>query len=589
MRVSVVIPVYRGEVYVGPLLRAIHRQSLSADEVWLVETDPTVAVERIAHQFQARYLTVAEGDFDHAGTRTWAAQQTRGDVVVFLSQDVMPVDDDVFRKLLSSLETDPTVAAVYGRQVPASQAHPFAAVKRLFNYPDASITKGIDDVTKLGLRTAFLSNAFAAYRRRALADVGWFPSRQLMCEDVTAAARLLVAGHRIRYAADAEVWHTHELGWSREMRRYFDVGASHRQQPWIRRRFGHPNSDGLRYLRLGIRHLLDNDHGLRIPEFVIRCGCGRVAFTLGSHSRNLPRSWCARLSSFPGWWRSSGEKSSVEPDRVETQRAVGDGRPRRHECSISATERRRIVRSLSAFNDGLGWREALRSLDYFRCLEVALAVAGLEPRRGLRLLDMGCGTGPVPLFLRRELGLQVTALDLDREAVSWQRMMAERLGESTDGFRAVRGDSRRLPFGDGTFDLVLNLSSIEHIPDDGDLDAAAEMGRVLAPGGRAVLTVPYGPELVERHGSAHTASFERRYDATALDRRLVAPSGLIEEDRVYFGEPGLRVSRLWFAMPWLVRLPLRRLGPVLAQRFLHPLEVEDHHRAEGVCLTLSRV
>lgn len=588
MKVSVIVPVFRGEAYVAPLLEAIRRQSQVVDEVWLVETDPTAEVERLARQFGASYRAVAEGDFDHAGTRSWVAQQTSGEVLLFLTQDVLPVDDEAFAKLLNPLIADPRVAAVYGRQVPTADAHPFAAVKRIFNYPDRSMTKDIEDVETLGLRTAFLSNAFAAYRRRALADVGWFPDRQLMCEDVTAAARLLAAGHRIHYAADAEVWHTHELGWAREMKRYFDVGAAHRQQPWIRRRFGHPNSDGLRYLRLGIRHLWSNGHWGRVPEFVLRCGFGKLAFSLGSHSRVLPRSWCTGLSSFPEWWLPSAGTSGTQPRRVEPNPVAAADEPPRRLSAPPASDRRRFVRSLSAFNDHLGWRQALRSLDYFRCLEVVLAVDGLRPRTGARLLDMGCGTGPVPLFLRRTYGLKLTALDLDREAVDWQRMTAARLGATGDGFTALRGDSRRLPFDDGSFDLVLNLSSIEHIPGDGDREAAAEMARVLAPGGKAVLTVPYGPEFAERTGTAHTAAFERRYDETALEQRLIAPSGLNEVGRVYFGEPGFRVSRLWFALPGPVRLPLRRLGPALAQRFLSPLGAGERDRAEGVCLTLSK-
>jgi len=212
----------------------------------------------------------------------------------------------------------------------------------------------------------------------------------------------------------------------------------------------------------------------------------------------------------------------------------------------------------------------------------------MRPRVGMRLLDMGCGDGPVPLYLAAVSGLRVSALDLDSSAVAWQRRMAHRLGAEVRDFNAIRGDSRALPMADESVDLVLNLSSIEHIPGEGDREAAAELGRVLAPGGRAVATMPWSPELTESVGTAFTNSFERRYDDEALVQRLVAPSGLIEVGRVYFGEPGRRFSRAWYALPRLIRLPLRRLGPMLAGRYLRVLDAGERDRAAGVCLALQR-
>lgn len=52
----------------------------------------------------------------------------------------------------------------------------------------------------------------------------------------------------------------------------------------------------------------------------------------------------------------------------------------------------------------------------------------------------------------------------------------------------VRADACDLPFEDGSFDLLLCIHVLEHIPDD--RQALREMQRVLRPGGRAVLQVP---------------------------------------------------------------------------------------------------
>jgi SAM-dependent methyltransferase len=55
----------------------------------------------------------------------------------------------------------------------------------------------------------------------------------------------------------------------------------------------------------------------------------------------------------------------------------------------------------------------------------------------------------------------------------------------------VQADITRLPFGEGSFDFVLCIHVLEHVPDD--RGAIAELHRVLRPGGRAVLQVPPSP------------------------------------------------------------------------------------------------
>ena len=64
------------------------------------------------------------------------------------------------------------------------------------------------DREALGIKTAFLSDSFAAYRCDALADVGGFPDVPA-CEDMYVGAKLLQAGYTIVYAAEAQVYHSH--------------------------------------------------------------------------------------------------------------------------------------------------------------------------------------------------------------------------------------------------------------------------------------------------------------------------------------------------------------------------------------------
>lgn len=255
---------------------------------------------------------------------------------------------------------------------------------------------------------------------------------------------------------------------------------------------------------------------------------------------------------------------------------------------MHAPEAQHLVEQVSCCSDRLGLREVVRSLDYFRCVEYPLATAALALEPHLDLLDMGCGRGPYALFLAAQRGLRVRALDLDPEALDWQRRGALRLALAPAEFATVQADSRELPFPEASFDRVLNLGSIEHIRGNGDAVAAAEMARVLRPGGLAVLTVPFGAHEQEIEAGPHVPGFERRYDDGALERRLIGPSGLAEIGRTYYGEPGFELSRWWYGLPRLLRLPLRRLGQHLAARWLRPLSTSERERACGVCVTLQR-
>jgi len=298
----VIIPVFRGESTVPRLLMSIRAQRPPCDEILIVETESTSEVEDLARSAGAEHIPIDRAAFDHAGTRSMAARRTATDVVVFLTQDVILRDETTLRKLVASLWTDDNTGAAYGRQIPEENADPVATVKRLFNYPDRSHTKRTKDRDRLGLRTPFISNAFAAYRRQALEEIGFFGSRKLICEDVHAGAALLEAGWAIHYEADAVVHHTHHFSIGEEFGRYFDIGVAHRQQQWILDRFGGTDREGFRYLRMGVGHLRRTGRVHSVPGFVLRSAVGRVAYFIGRRHGRLPRALCRRLSSFPLWW-----------------------------------------------------------------------------------------------------------------------------------------------------------------------------------------------------------------------------------------------------------------------------------------------
>ncbi len=302
MKTTVIIPIFRGERYLPGLLQAINAQDLENLEVLVVETAPEGVCQKVAEDHGARWMAIDADAFDHAGTRTMAAREAQGEVLIFLSQDVLPTASDTFRVLVKGLLANQDHGAAFGRQVAPKNSPVWGAIKRGFIYRDQSRVRRPSDRDRLGFHATFLSNAFAAYRREALETFDFFGERALMCEDVAAGAHLLQAGWSIAYVAEAVVYHDHPTALGIESRRYFDIGASHQHQSWIREHFGQPRPEGTRFFGYGLRHLAAKRRAHLLPIFAARSLIKLIAYRLGRAHHRLPRRLNVRLSGFPAWW-----------------------------------------------------------------------------------------------------------------------------------------------------------------------------------------------------------------------------------------------------------------------------------------------
>ena len=128
------------------------------------------------------------------------------------------------------------------------------------------------------------------------------------------------------------------------------------------------------------------------------------------------------------------------------------------------------------------------------------AVAEMDPRAGERFLDVGCGTGDMGIeILRRQGGAKVVGIDLAEGMLDIARGKVAAAGLGGDvSFRI--GDAERQAFDEGSFDGVVSAFCIRNVAHRAL--ALEEMGRVIRPGGRAVileLTRPRGRALRAAH------------------------------------------------------------------------------------------
>ena len=198
------------------------------------------------------------------------------------------------------------------------------------------------------------------------------------------------------------------------------------------------------------------------------------------------------------------------------------------------------------------YRDAIRYLvipvNYWRALEYRLVYDEGDFREGETVLDIG-SPKLLSLFLAERTGARVFSTDIEDYFLREYGMIRDLRAIPEDRLQIQVEDGRSLTFPDRTFDKVYSLSVVEHIPGDGDGTCLKEVARVLSPGGRCVLTVPFAPSSRTEYRDDRfywsrssvtngngRVFYQRRYSEEDLYRRLIEPSGLSLKKLAYFGE-----------------------------------------------------
>lgn len=258
MNCGLIIPTLNAGEQFQKLLGQISEQSLPTRKL-IVDSESTDKTVAIAENFGLEVLKIPRKSFNHGGTRQFALdfllKSSKLDVIIFLTQDVLLHDKNSLSTLVKIFSEDETVGLSYGRQLPHENATNEAKILREFNYPPENQLRSFDDRKIFGIKTAFASNSFAAYRISALNSVGGFPNHVPMCEDMFVAAKMLLNGWKIFYSADAQVFHSHNYTAAQEFRRYVQIGKFHAQNPWIRENFGSAEGAGKKFVVMKLKSL----------------------------------------------------------------------------------------------------------------------------------------------------------------------------------------------------------------------------------------------------------------------------------------------------------------------------------------------
>lgn len=209
MKISVVIRCYNEERLIGRLLDGVLQQALPNVEIIVVDSGSTDATLSIVARYPVKLLSIRPEEFSFGRSLNKGCRSASGDIIVIASAHVYPMYQDWLERLVAPF-ADPQVALVYGKQR-GSKTTKYSEHQLFF--------KWFPDQSDFNQNQPFCNNANAAIRRRLWQTLNYDESLTGL-EDTDWARRAMQLGHKIVYAADAEVVHVHEESLKQIYNRY---------------------------------------------------------------------------------------------------------------------------------------------------------------------------------------------------------------------------------------------------------------------------------------------------------------------------------------------------------------------------------
>jgi rhamnosyltransferase len=273
-------------------------------EIIILDSSSCDRTAIMASSLGCKVISIERRSFDHGGTRDLGARQASGSILVFMTQDAIPYDNTLIKNLVEPLSNE-EVAASFARQIAAPGSNPPETFSRMFNYPPESQQKTKEDIAVLGIKAFFFSNVCAAIKRSEYLKVGGFPRHIIMNEDMIIAAKLLMAGYKIAYKADALVWHSHNYSIPSYFKRYFDIGAALSMNRWILDNVKTEN-EGIKFIKEQLNYLINNHYWYWIPYTLTLSLAKYTGYKLGLFQNILPTDFKIALSMNKTFWTKRG-------------------------------------------------------------------------------------------------------------------------------------------------------------------------------------------------------------------------------------------------------------------------------------------
>lgn len=309
MAVDVIIPSYKPDDKFYECVRRLEKQTVKPEKIIILNTEEQyLNQKKLVREENIQIIHIKKEEFDHGGTRNYAASLSDAEVIVFMTQDAVPMDKHLIEYLTKPFEKK-EIGASYARQTAGKEAGVIEQFTRQFNYPEEDRVKSAEDLETLGIKTYFCSNACAAYRNSLYRQLGGFVTKTIFNEDMIMASKIIDAGYSIAYASKAKVLHTHKYTCWQQFTRNFDLAVSQRQYKEIFSKVK-SESEGIRLVKETAKHLVKTGKIYLIPNLILQSGFKFLGYQLGKRYERLPLPIIRRCSMNKDYW--TGGKKRVE-------------------------------------------------------------------------------------------------------------------------------------------------------------------------------------------------------------------------------------------------------------------------------------
>lgn len=232
MVVDIICPLYNAEKYVEKLHKSLEMQeNVKIGNIRYVVTKGKDQTEEKVKKLNCIYKAIKAQDFSHSLTREKEAFESKADIVVFVTQDVIIEKKDWLEKLIKPIENN-EAEACYSRQICTNNS--MEKYTREKNYPENSKIVSKDDIEKLGLRAFFFSDASSAIKRETFVKLNGYDNKNLsISEDMYIAYKLITNGYKIKYCADSEIIHSHNFTLKQQYDRYYETGKFFKENSYL--------------------------------------------------------------------------------------------------------------------------------------------------------------------------------------------------------------------------------------------------------------------------------------------------------------------------------------------------------------------
>lgn len=297
--IGCIIPTYKAKEHLQNCLLPLINSPLKP-RILVVDSSSNDGTVGLAESLGVEVITIPQSSFNHGLTREMARHKLDTDIICLLTQDAYFLNEHMLEKLVAPI-IEECAKISYARQIPHQGASFFESFPRLFNYPETSQLRGLEDCCRYGVYTFFCSNSCAAYSNQALNEIGGFP-KVLLGEDTIATAKILHNGHKIAYCSEAIVYHSHHYSLKEEFLRSFDTGLARKSYSHLIACGGNDEKRGAAYVTAMIKALLKNAPWL-LPYAFLQTFAKWTGYTIGARSLHAPQWFKKALSSQKYFWK----------------------------------------------------------------------------------------------------------------------------------------------------------------------------------------------------------------------------------------------------------------------------------------------